>query len=221
MEAKQFKSGHYTEWQNKRIQKIEKIFGKEFFKDKTILEVACGYGDIGKYFSNLGAIVEFTEGRKEHLSHIKNNNPNCIVHQIDHDKPWNLNKKYDLIIHFGLLYHLTNWKEDLECAFNHSDTIILESEILDSLIPLNEYKARDGGGYDQALPTTKYAIRPTADYVEHVLEKNNYKFIRYDDEEVDTSPHLYSWKVQGIHDKNGGYIGYGPTRRFWVCKKNV
>jgi hypothetical protein len=32
---------HYVEWREKRIAKIEKIFGQDFFKNKTILEVGC------------------------------------------------------------------------------------------------------------------------------------------------------------------------------------
>lgn len=218
METNNFKN-HYIEWRKKRIKKIENIFGVEFFNNKTILEVGCGYGDIGNHFINLGASVDFTEGREEHLSYIKEKNPNSNVFHIDHNNVWNLNKNYDVIIHFGLLYHLTNWQQDLECAFKHSNIIILESEILDSLKPFNEYYARDGGGYDQALPTCKFAIRPTADYVEHIITKNNLSFVRYDDEDLDSSPHIYSWEVKGIHDENGGYIGYGPTRRFWVIRK--
>jgi SAM-dependent methyltransferase len=220
VETKNFET-HYIEWREKRIAKIEKIFGVDFFKNKSILEVACGYGHIGNHFSKLGANVEFTEGREEHLPFIREKNPNSKVHHVNHDQLWNLNRRYDLVIHFGLLYHLTNWQQDLECAFLHSDLIILESEILDSLKPMNFYEARDGGGYDQALSTSKFAIRPTSDYVESVITKNNYSFVRYDDEDLDTPVHKYSWKVKGIHDRNGGYIGYGPTRRFWVVRKNV
>lgn len=214
-------SQHYVEWREKRIRKMENIFGLEFFRNKSILEVGCGYGQIGKHFTNLGADVEFTEGREEHIPFIIENNPNKKVYKVDHNNVWDLNKKYDLIIHFGLLYHLTNWKQDLICAFKHSDLIVLESEILDSLQEINEYRAKDGGGYDQALSTTEYAIRPTAGYVEKVITENNYNFVRYDDKDLDTATHNYSWKIKGIHDQNGGYIGYGPTRRFWVLRKNV
>lgn len=220
MEINKFE-GHYDEWRKKRILKMENIFSIDFFQNKKILEVGCGYGQIGQHFRNIGSFVEFTEGREEHISYIKKYNPDSLVHNIDHDKEWNLNKKYDIVIHFGLLYHLTNWKQDLLCTFKHTDLIILESEILDSLKDDNQYFARDGGGYDQALPTTNFAIRPTAKLVENFILENDFNFVRYDDKDLDTPLHTYSWKLKGIHDKNGGYIGYGPTRRFWVIKKNA
>ena len=124
---------HYRGWRPKRISKIESIFGKEFFKDKTILELGCGYGDIGKHFvEKLGSIVTFAEGRQEHIPFIKENNPNSKVVLLDQEKLWNFDEKFDVIIHFGVMYHLKNWKQDLECALKHTDLIILESEIADS-----------------------------------------------------------------------------------------
>jgi SAM-dependent methyltransferase len=221
VEANRFEQ-HYTEWREKRIAKIEKIFGTDYFKNKNILEVGCGYGQIGKHFRGLGADVEFTEGREEHLPFIKENNPGCAVYHTNHDEPWNLNKKYDVLIHFGLLYHLTNWQQDLQCAFKHADIVILETEILDSLKEDGHYNARDGGGYDQALPTSYYAVRPSALFVEKVIRENGFSFTRYDDQDLECTYHTYVWKETGKHDELGGYFpGSIATRRFWVCKKNV
>lgn len=215
--------GHYVGWREKRINKILQIFGKEFFNGKTILEIACGYGHIGMFFTNLGAIVEFTEGREEHISFIEKNNPGCKIHLVNHDEPWNLNKKYDLIIHLGLLYHLENWQQDLFCTFQHSNLIVLESQILDSLKGINEYLGKDGGGYDQALPISNFAIRPNSMFVEKIISDNNFNFIRYDDADLNTDTHNYSWKEKGKHDELGHYcdFGLGALRRFWILKKNV
>ena len=223
METNRFQSpAQYVEWQEKRIAKIEKIFGEDYFQNKTILEVGCGYGHIGKHFRECGAIVEFTEGREEHLPFIKENNPNCAVYNINHNEVWNLHKRYDAVIHFGLLYHLTNWQQDLACAFKHSDTVILETEILDSVKEDGHYNARDGGGYDQALNLYEFAVRPSAKFVENVIRQNGFSFTRYDDMDLECTYHSYVWKETGLHDELGGYFpGSVATRRFWVCKKNV
>jgi 2-polyprenyl-3-methyl-5-hydroxy-6-metoxy-1,4-benzoquinol methylase len=52
------------EWNEKRLSKILTIFGKHWFKDKRILEVACGRGFFGRELSKLGAIVTFTDARQ-------------------------------------------------------------------------------------------------------------------------------------------------------------
>lgn len=221
METNRFEK-HYVEWREKRIAKIEKIFDKEYFGGKTLLEVGCGYGQIGKHFRELGATVDFTEGREEHLPFIKENNPNSGVYNINHNDSWSLDKRYDMVIHFGLLYHLTNWQQDLECTFKHSDTVVLETEILDSLKEDGHYNARDGGGYDQALNTYEFAVRPSAKFVERVIKENGFTFMRYDDMDLECTYHSYVWKESGLHDELGGYFpGTIATRRFWVCRKNV
>lgn len=211
---------HYAGWQQKRIQKIEKAFGREFFQGKKILELACGYGDIGKYFrEHLGAELTFAEGRIEHLPIIQDNNPGSKVFHLDQEYPWSFDSKFDVIIHFGVMYHLNNWEQDFKCALNMSDIIILESEIADS-DEIIEFKFLDPDGYDQALNPEKIATRPSARYVEKIFEDNGFNFTRYDDEDLNDGIHCYNWKVQntahhGIYTRS---MGVGQ-RRFWIAKK--
>jgi hypothetical protein len=211
---------HYQSWRPNRISKIEKIFGQEFFKNKTILELACGFGDIGKHFrEKLGANVCFAEGRKQHLPVILENNPDCEVLHLDQEDDWNLDRKFDIIIHFGVMYHLDNWKQDLECALKHTDLIILESEIANSNEVI-EKKVTDPDGYDQALNKKKIATRPSASYVEKVFEDCGFEFTRYDDADLNDDTHRYDWPVTGNADRDD-YTRYDDVglRRFWVAKR--
>lgn len=211
----------YTGWQQRRIEKIEKLFGKEFFKDKSVLEVACGYGHIGKYFREVcGANLTFTEGRQEHLEFISQNNPDSTVMQLDQETNWNLNKKFDVLIHFGVMYHLNNWQQDLECALKHSDLIILESEIADT-DKLVAYKIIDDpNGYDQALNPAGIATRPSAAYVEKIFEDNGFTFTRYDDADLNDGVHRYDWPVTCSADVDNYNRGNGlGLRRFWIAKR--
>lgn len=212
---------YYSDWQLSRIQKIEKIFGRDFFKGKTILEVACGYGDIGKHFrEECGAILTFAEGREEHLDVIRENNPGCEVHHVNQELPWSFEQKFDVLIHFGVMYHLDNWKQDLINALKCSDIIILESEIADA-DGIAEYKIYDPEGYDQAINTEKRATRPTAEYVESVFKENGFDYVRYDDSDLNAGIHRYDWKVENTaKDKDySRYVGAG-MRRFWVARKS-
>lgn len=216
-------SGHYDDWRSKRITKIENIFGKQFFKEKTILELACGYGDIGKHFcENLKSTVTFAEGREEHLKNIREKNPDSEIVLLNQENEWNLNKKFDVVIHFGVLYHLDNWRQDLKCTMNHSDIIILESEIADTFNEDAEYKYQDPVGLDQALSESRTATRPSAQLVEKEIVKNGGTFTRYDDSELNSGMHIYDWIVSGEADKVSTYnrdTGIGK-RRFWVIRKN-
>jgi hypothetical protein len=208
--------GQYIGWRETRINKIQQIFGKEFFKNKTVLELACGYGYLGKYFrEELGSIVTFAEGQRSYLEEIEKLNPGLDTSEIiclDQDKPWSLNRKFDVIVHFGVMYHLDNWKQDLECTANHTDLIILESEIFDSDGPESELKIIDIDSYDQAL--NRVATIPSAAYVESELTKHGFKFTRYDDRELNYNQHHYDW-IQN-NQKTGHVRG---QRRFWVCKR--
>ena len=63
--------GFFNEWRIKRVDKLINIFGLEWFKGKKILEMGCGYGNIGLYLESLGSIVHFSDARKEVLDKIK------------------------------------------------------------------------------------------------------------------------------------------------------
>lgn len=216
---------HYDGWRQKRIKKILDIFGKDYFKHKLILEVGCGYGDIGKYFrEKIGAEVMFTEGREEHLSIIADNNPGAQIFHLNHENAWKIDfadspkKKFDAIIHFGLLYHLDNWKQDLECTLKHSDLIILESEVADSNEKI-EHKLIDSGGYDQAINQTRRSTRPSAAYVESILTENGFSFKRYDDSDLNSLFHKYDWVVtESDKTQDWNMRGY---RRFWIVKRET
>lgn len=205
-------AGAYIDWRNKRIAKIESIFGKEFFNGKTLLELGCGYGHLGKYFhEELGSDVTFAEGNEAYISRIQHNNPNSEVLHLDQDKAYDLKKKFDVVIHFGVLYHLNDWKQDLKCALNHTDLMILESEVANSENPEFELKYIDHQAYDQAV--NRIASRPSASYIESVLTEQGFTFVRYDDADLDSGFHRYSWTVN-----EGGPQGTG-MRRFWIVRK--
>jgi SAM-dependent methyltransferase len=205
----------YIEWRRNRIRKIEELFGKEFFNGKTILELGCGYGHVGNYFQEvLKSKVTFCEGKEEFIEEIKKNNPNSEVIKLDQDNLWNLKRKFDIVIHWGVLYHLDNWQQDLECAFKHSDLIFLESEVSNSDDDSFVLKFNDHDGYDQALNVK--ASRPSASFIEKVITKNNFSFIRYDDASINHASHKYDWKVT---NKEEIVDDYGK-RRFWVLRKN-
>ena len=204
---------HYNTWRQTRIQKVESLFGKEFFKNKTMLELGCGYGDIGMHFDGLGAKVTFAEGRQEHIDVFKKRYPDKEIIQLNQEFPWDLERKFDIVIHWGVLYHLNNWQQDLLSLSRHTNLIFLETEVCDSDNEDIDLKLEPSDRYDQEMGSC--ASRPSANNVEKNLKQLGYKYTRYDDKDLNSGFHEYDWEV-----KNTDTWHYG-LRRFWVVKKNV
>jgi hypothetical protein len=205
---------HYIKWREVRLNKLIEVLGKEWFVDKNLLEIGCGFGNLGRTITDsLGARVVLAEGRAENLEICEKKNPNhqCVL--LNNDEPWSLNEKFDGIIHWGTLYHLYNWMEDLERTFDHSNEyVFLETEVCDSdNIDDVVVKTEDHMVSDKSLTGT--VCIPTAARIEKWFDDNNIKWTRYDDEDLNTSPHNYSWEVENTNTAGSMH------RRFWICKK--
>ena len=112
-----------------RVCKLEQVLGHAWFKGKSILELGCGYGNVGLYFKDLGADVTFVDARQEFLDVVKSKDSSANTILIDQDKEWDLGKQFDLVIHWGVLYNLNNWQQDLRCALKHAKFLSLESAV--------------------------------------------------------------------------------------------
>ena len=200
--------GHYAGWRQSRISKIEKIFGKLFFQNKSILELGAGFGHIGEHFQSLGSRVSFAEGREENVLILKQKF-NDVYHLNQNDQ-WNLNKKFDIVIHWGVLYHLDNWKQDLICALNHSKILLLESEVSDSDDPTFEIKVNEHTEYDQSV--NGIGSRPSAQNIENAIINLGFTFQRYDDSDLNYDFHVYDWSVTNSNTWRHG------LRRFWIVQ---
>jgi hypothetical protein len=203
--------GHYDGWRNSRMNGIKKYMDPSFFKSKTMLELGCGYADIGNMFYEMGAIVTSSDSRIEHLKVVNERYPHIKTLQLDGDNI-NIENKYDVILHWGLLYHLKEIDIHLEKVSQKCDILLLETEVCDSDNPdfflINEEK-----GYDQAF--NNKGIRPSQQYVEKVLTKNGFNFKLIKDPILNNSFHVYDWDV-----KNSNKSWHG-LRRFWICWKNT
>ena len=99
-------TSYHPDWQTNRINFILSKYPKDFFKGKRILEVGAYNGYIGAYFASLGAEVHCVEGRPENVAQIKNDYPQVTAEVGDLDvSSWKWGK-WDIIINFGLYYHL-------------------------------------------------------------------------------------------------------------------
>jgi 2-polyprenyl-3-methyl-5-hydroxy-6-metoxy-1,4-benzoquinol methylase len=128
----------YDIWRLRRCNKILEIYGVEYFKGKTILELGCGHGDIGAFFAELGAVVLCVDGRRQNvtfakLKHRKIDNVRFLQYDLEND--FSELGKFDLIIDFGLIYHLRNIERHLAACFACAGEIVMETVVCDSTDP--------------------------------------------------------------------------------------
>lgn len=223
----------YEDWFKKRVNKVISIFGRDWFVDKSILELGACHGDIGIEFLKLGADVTFSDARIQHLYDIKhkvNFAPKIVV--LDQNKPYKLDKQFDIVLHFGMLQYIEDWRRDLSCALDHTDTLILETlvhPVKDSeefFIESENHHYSDTGSRN---------VRFTQEAIEDFLISRNCKFIRLDTCELNCDynwmyedrkiRHVYDWTYEkyntGVYEEqwvNGVYYGT-HFRRMWVIIK--
>lgn len=208
---------HYIAWRQSRINTTLKYLQPSFWSTLNLLEIGCGYADVSnELFKRHLGLHSFTasEGSGDHVREMKKRQTKGTlaneinVFQHDCDQPWNPNNgSFDIIIHWGLLYHLKDPDSHLSDLLKYTKYMILETEVCDSDEPI--CKNTHEGGYDQAL--NGVGSRPSPVYIENVFKKNGFNFKRIDDAELNSSFHVYDWTP-----KNDGSYRNG-IRRFWIA----
>jgi hypothetical protein len=201
---------HYINWRHSRINCVKKYIGADYFKNKTVLELGCGHADIGNMFYELGAIITSSDARKEHLEVVKYKYPHIKTLYMDNDNDC-IDENYNVIVHWGLLYHLGEIKLHLEKVLKKCDILLLETEVVDS-DDKNFFEQVDENGYDQAI--NGKGIRPSPSYVEEILKQNGFQYKLIKDPILNSDFHCYDWEITNLQLWKHG------LRRFWICWKN-
>jgi SAM-dependent methyltransferase len=224
--------GVFNDWRVKRVRKLEHIFSREWFKGKKVLELACGFGNIGLYLKSIGADVTFADARQESLDTVKKKDENATLMLLDQEKPWILNQKYDLILHFGLLYNLNNWERDLRTTIQHAKFIALETAVarysnsFECKIVKPEYPSELYG------PFSGTGTLVSSANIESVFQELGADYHRYDDSDLNLGDnwgeYRYDWKeeygprveyaeIPVVNDWDNIHLG---GRRFWIIRNN-
>jgi hypothetical protein len=195
----------YNSWQINRVKFILETFGANFFSGKKILELGCYHGGVSKLIYNLvngtNGSITAVEGLEENYNYCKATYPYINFVHSDLDSPdindWIFDEHYDIIIHWGLLYHL-----------QYPDKLFLETLIVDSDNLVSYVEEKNIWGTDQSIHNI--GTRPNTKYVENIF--SHLKFKRYDDSKLNSNCQpVYDWIPS-----NSGNI----YRRFWVIDCN-
>ncbi|MDP1835919.1 MAG: class I SAM-dependent methyltransferase [Chlamydiales bacterium] len=202
--------GPYEQWREARVQAIEDFYGADFFKGKTLLEVGCGYGDVGAHFEKLGAIVTCSDAQSEYEAIIRARYPNVDFKAADFQGPWPLDDHYDIIIHMGVLNRMHNPSYTISQACQHCTHLILEADCINSFDP-NAIQYRQLANHDFNGGLGSF-VSPA--YVERCL--NDFGFMRW--MIPDGRCNSGYWYYDSPLTNTGSYNVPG-YRRMWFCQK--
>ena len=201
---------YHPEWQENRINFILEKYPKEFFEGKKILELAPFNGYIGSRFQDMGADITMVEGRQENIDNIRFDYGIEKLYQRNLDtKEWDLGK-FDIIINFGLFYHLQNFhKEHLKNCLDNCDLMFFETVVFDSDKP--EIFFRRESGKDQSLSSV--GGNPSTSWVENFFDDYGCKYKKHTSSKLNGGCHHYDWL-----DRNTRKLDC-VARRFWIVEK--
>lgn len=199
---------YHVEWQSNRLKYLINNYNEDFWNNKKILELGSYNGAIGNFLkTNFNCDVTSVEGRESNVKSIKNYFPDLNIIQYDLDtKKWDFDK-YDIIINWGLYYHLKDFHYDnlINCVKN-CKTLFFETVVFDCDESIIHYV--DSVGNDQGL--TETGGYPTINYINNVLRNNSIDFKLIESKELNGKGHNYDWIP--INSKKFDFY----KRKFWI-----
>jgi SAM-dependent methyltransferase len=206
--------GKYFDWNQKRVKAIVDFYGYKFFYFKRILDLGCGYGDVGGVFYRLGSDVTGVDARQEHLKVLSKKFTGIKTVQANLDDKWPFHgQKFDLILDLGLICHLSNFEHHLQAVCSSCTHLVLETAVCDSDDPYKVVAVdEDRSIYDLAYGGK--GCRPSPAAVERVLRDCGMNFKRMDSSKFNSADYSYDW-----YPRNENATSMGK-RRIWFCVKD-
>ena len=221
---------HYTSWQRARVVALENALPVDFWRGKSVLELGCGEAFFSTYALRQGAVrTVAVDGREVYVDRIRREKPEVDARHVDCDDPNAIRallagEHFDILIHFGLLYHLTRVDEHLLTLLEGSPFahVILETEVIDTPDDVVLLVREEEIG-DQGLKLE--GARPSPSRVERLLRERGYSNARLitDPALEQVAFHSYNWESQ---TGNGTYWGGAHEtkiswrlglRRLWIA----
>lgn len=209
--------GSYDLWRAKRIAKVLELLGLDYFEGRRVLELGAGHGDIGALFADLGADVTCVEGRMSNLQfgQLKHRDvPRLRFRHMDLDEDFRSLGRYDLVVHFGLLYHVADVDEHLARCFELTDDVLLETVVCDSTDPTRVQLVEERSAVNEEALNGR-GCRPSPFYVERLASEHGFGVERHFSPDLNSAQFVYDWEHRN-DDRDGGF----ELRRFWRFRRS-
>lgn len=160
---------HSYRYLHNTARRLEHLATLSFnYDSKTVLELGAGIGDLTGFFADRGATVTATEGRPENLFVLAEryaDNPRVNAHVLNLDPPPTFESDpYDVVVSYGLLYHLSAPATAIEYMANACRGMLLLETICSPGDEVNSPEQAE----DPALAVTAFSgmgCRPTRRWV--------------------------------------------------------
>lgn len=196
---------------NKKIQGIINFYGSEFFKNKKILDLGCGEGDLAGALLGLGADVTAVDIRDQHLL-IANKKYNLLkTIKLDLDKEWPFSEnEFDLIISWGVVCHIKDYENHIKNICKTAKYIILETAVCDSIredknLIVQEDKSNLNYSYNG------FGCRPSINSVSRILKESNFNYTQISDSYYNYENYKYDWHM--LNNNQASLY----KRKIWFC----
>ncbi|MBZ0110913.1 MAG: class I SAM-dependent methyltransferase [Thermoanaerobaculia bacterium] len=210
-----FDSAFYRESEVTRLNNLFAHVDLEQWRDARLLEVGAGFGRLGDAFVQLGFDVTATDGRPEYVQRMISRGRQAHVLDLDQSTPEAF-EGYDVVLAFGVLYHLSQPRKFLESCGPTVKAVWLESVVSDSLEPIvsDQREAMGWRGKDQALAGR--GCRPSPSWVESTSKDVGFDSVR------DISSPLANWSTASYDWKacnDGSWRRQGKNlRKMWILE---
>jgi SAM-dependent methyltransferase len=211
-----FETGYYRESQVTRLANLFAHVDLQTWRDMKILEVGAGLGHLGDAFAQLGFDVTSTDGRPEYVEAMKARGRRAFVLDLD-TTDIDEAGDFDLVLAFGVLYHLARPEQFLRSCGKRARVLLLETAVCDRAAPVIHWVSEAGGwrGKDQALRGR--GCRPSPAWVEATCLDAGFDSVR------DISSPVANWVI-GAFDweprDTGEWRRDGVNlRKMWVCER--
>jgi len=212
-----FEASYYRESNLTRLVNLFAHADVERWRGMRVLEVGAGLGHLGDAFADLGFDVTSTDGRQEHVEAMRARGRESFVLDLDLTGV-NEAGDFELVLAFGVLYHLAHPEEFLHSCGKAAKVLLLETAVCDRREPVVDWVSESGGwrGKDQAVGGR--GCRPSPSWVEATCREAGFDTVRDISSPLgDWSSGTFSWEPRddGEWRRNGVNL-----RKMWVCERS-